>query len=104
MGGHCSAACTAAIGVQPGGRTALIWLRAFSEEVAMNASARGAWLAAAVAIAVSGAATAAQPPSYPTKPIRLVNPFAPGGPVDIVGRAVAQELNKAWGQPVIVDH
>ena len=41
---------------------------------------------------------------YPTKPVRLINPFAPGGPVDLVGRTVAQELSKQWGQPVVVDN
>lgn len=71
----------------------------------MSASVWRTWVAAAAAIAViSPPAAAAQAPAFPTKPVRLINPFAPGGPVDIVGRAVAQELSKGWGQPVIVDN
>ena len=41
---------------------------------------------------------------YPSKPIRLVIHFPPGGPTDFVGRAVAQKLTEAWGQQVIVDN
>ena len=41
---------------------------------------------------------------YPAKAIRYVVPFPAGGPLDIVARAIGQELNKSWGQPVVIDN
>lgn len=42
--------------------------------------------------------------AYPTKPVRLVVPYAAGGPVDSLARALAVSLSSAWGQQVIVDN
>ena len=41
---------------------------------------------------------------YPTKPIRLIVPVAPGGGADITMRIIGQKLFEAWGQQVIVDN
>ncbi len=48
--------------------------------------------------------TSALSQPYPSKPIRLIVPYAPGGGVDIVARALAQELTKRMGQQIIVDN
>src|SRR5688572_24295392 len=42
--------------------------------------------------------------AYPTKPIRLILPFPPGGPTDIAGRIIGQKLAEQLGQPVIPDN
>ncbi|HYH40859.1 MAG TPA: tripartite tricarboxylate transporter substrate binding protein [Burkholderiales bacterium] len=57
---------------------------------------------AALALACSSVVAHAQ--AYPTKPVRIVNPFTPGGGVDTVARPIAQQLSEMWGQPVIIDN
>ena len=42
--------------------------------------------------------------AYPTKPVRVVVGYAPGGGVDIMGRLISQKITEALGQQVIVDN
>jgi tripartite-type tricarboxylate transporter receptor subunit TctC len=42
--------------------------------------------------------------AYPSRLVKLVVPFPPGGPLDAVGRAIAQKLTEAWGQSVVVEN
>ena len=50
----------------------------------------------------AGAAHAQQ--NYPTKPVRLIVPFPPGGPSDIVARTLAKKLTEAFKQSIVVDN
>jgi len=50
------------------------------------------------------APTSANAQAYPTKPVRLIIPFAPGGATDLLGRLVAQRLTERFGQTVIADN
>ncbi|MEO5844717.1 MAG: tripartite tricarboxylate transporter substrate binding protein BugE [Caldimonas sp.] len=59
-------------------------------------------VSAAAALAVSSGVAQAQ--SYPSKPVRLVVPFAPGGTTDIVARVVAEKVNVPLGQTMIVEN
>ena len=60
---------------------------------------------AALCLATTAFAQAPAPaPAYPTKPVKLVVPYPPGGPTDIVARLVAQKLSDAIGQQFIIDN
>src|SRR4029077_17432706 len=48
--------------------------------------------------------TVAQAQNYPSKPVRLVLPYAPGGIIDYVGRTLAQKLSENLGQPVVAEN
>lgn len=57
-----------------------------------------------VALLGLGVAFGAFAQSYPSKPIRMIVPFPPGGPADILARVLAQKMSEGFGQQVIVDN
>ena len=64
-------------------------------------------LACAMVLIAAQASAQSQPPSapvYPTKPVRLLIPFAPGGGADVLNRIIAQRLGETMGQSVIADN
>ena len=64
------------------------------------ASIQGCALALLVLIAFDASSQTA----YPTKPIRIVVPFPPGGSTDFLARGIGQKLTEAWGQQVVIDN
>jgi tripartite-type tricarboxylate transporter receptor subunit TctC len=57
-----------------------------------------------LAFAAVPATASAQPAAYPTKPVKLVIPYPPGGGTDITGRAMAQRLSEFLGQSVVIEN
>jgi tripartite-type tricarboxylate transporter receptor subunit TctC len=65
----------------------------------MHGIVRGLALVAALA-----AAAHAEDASYPSRPVRIIVPFAAGGPPDVISRLVAQRLSERWRQQVYVEN
>ncbi len=60
------------------------------------------WRGIVTAMALAAVAAAAQ--DYPTRPVRMIVPFVPGGPADVIARIVAGKLFEAFGQQVVADN
>jgi tripartite-type tricarboxylate transporter receptor subunit TctC len=67
-----------------------------------STSCRAAWIVSMLAVAALSPLAGAQ--SYPTKPIRMIVPFPPGGAVDAIGRIIGQQLSESFGHNVIIDN
>jgi tripartite-type tricarboxylate transporter receptor subunit TctC len=59
---------------------------------------------AGLAIAALAVPLRAAARDFPAGPVKIIIPFAPGGPTDTVGRLIGQKLQEIWGQPVIIDY
>jgi len=62
------------------------------------------WILATLATFLVCGTSALAQQSFPTKPVRLLIPYAAGGAVDILGRTLGDELSKRWKQPVVIEN
>lgn len=75
-----------------------------------SSTADRSWLSSALAfvllcsIVAPAVAVAADAGNYPDRPIRLIDPYAPGGGSGLVARLVTQKLTEAWGKQIVVDN
>jgi tripartite-type tricarboxylate transporter receptor subunit TctC len=58
--------------------------------------------ALAVALAVIAPPAAAAAETYPARPVRIIVPFSPGGPADLLARIIGEKLHRSLGQPIVV--
>lgn len=65
---------------------------------------RGTALAMAVSVIAGLWCSAALAQAFPTKPVKIVVPYAPGGPTDMMGRVLSQQLSAVLGEQVLVDN
>ena len=61
-------------------------------------------LALTLGYAQAQAILGAEPNSYPNRAIRIIVPFPPGGPADMIARLVGQRMSEDWGQPVLIEN
>jgi tripartite-type tricarboxylate transporter receptor subunit TctC len=80
--------------------------RAYNRRVHSNSGEKlvkklGRWFVAFCALLLAATPAASQ---YPNKPIRMIVPFPPGGPADVVARILGQGLAERWAQAVVIDN
>lgn len=78
--------------------------RLLIRSVLRHVAALSVALSAVTAVTAAAPAAAQGPADYPSKPIRYVVPFAPGGLTDIMARMVGHQLSEEWGKPIVIDN
>ena len=66
--------------------------------------ARRLLLSAAVGASLMGLMSASQAQSFPSKTVKIIVPYAPGGGLDVMARLLAERLQRKWNQPVVVEN